>query len=161
MTSYPTHLQNMKFSPTGLDNGAAGDTLGVSCVAGSSFKGSLRAKVAAKSEHGAQVMLLNEVRRRGIKGLRFFAIPNAARRSQNLAARMKAEGMRAGAADLVFIAPPSGRAYFLEMKRERGGRRSDAQLLFAREMREAGALHEFADGFAEAVSILERWGLLA
>ena len=78
MTSYPTHLQNMKFSPTGLDNGAAGDTLGVSCVAGSSFKGSLRAKVAAKSEHGAQVMLLNEVRRRGIKGLRFFAIPNAA-----------------------------------------------------------------------------------
>ena len=143
-------------------DGAAncGGASGASRAFANPFKDKLRACVAPKDEHGAQVKLLAEARRRGTPGLRWFAVPNAARRSMNLAAKMRAEGMKAGVADLVFIAPPHGRAFFLEMKKEKGGRRSDAQLLFAREIKEAGAPHEFAEGFAQAVAILEGWGLL-
>jgi hypothetical protein len=147
--------------PAGADDANCGGfPEGGSRAFANPFKDKLRSGIAPKDEHGAQVKLLAEARRRGVAGLRWFAVPNAARRSMNLAAKMRAEGMKAGVADLVFIAPPHGRAFFLEMKKEKGGRRSDAQLLFAREIKEAGASHEFADGFAQAVAILEGWGLL-
>lgn len=46
--------------------------------------------------------------------LLYFAVPNAARRSPALAAKLKREGLRAGVPDLVVLT--FGRATFLELK---------------------------------------------
>jgi hypothetical protein len=47
------------------------------------------------------------------------AIPNAAARSPRLAARMRAEGLTAGVADLAILLP-CGRIAWLELKRTKG-----------------------------------------
>jgi len=62
----------------------------------------------------------------------WFAVPNQGRRGKANASRMKAEGLRAGVADLVFILP-GGRAAFIEMK-SRLGRLSPSQQTFKREV---------------------------
>ena len=127
------------------------------------FKTRLRKSLASdkpKKEHGAQVRLMKEIRKRGIPKLVVFAVPNAGKRSMKLAEHMRAEGMRAGVADLVFTIPPMGHVAYLEMKREKGGRVGDEQRRFAREVIDAGALHAIANGFDEAVAVLKGWGVL-
>lgn len=118
------------------------------------------ATVEPTLEHNAQVKLLKEVKRRGVDRLLVFSVPNAAKRSMNLIRILKAEGLMPGVSDLIFIAPPLGRAHCLEMKKAKGGATSDNQRFFARVAKEAGAKHAIAAGYEEAVAVLEAWGLL-
>lgn len=77
------------------------------------------------------------------KGLDFFAIPNGAMiggyNRYAAVAQLKALGMLVGAPDYVLIdrAPRTGRPVAIEMKRQRGGKLSEAQKLTHAIMRKA------------------------
>lgn len=83
-------------------------------------------------EHTEQVLLMQwwalAHQQFGIPEQLLFAIPNGGERNIIVAARMKKEGVRAGVPDL-FLAVPSGECHglFIEMKKPKGGRVSDAQ----------------------------------
>lgn len=76
-------------------------------------------------EHRAQAALVQWL---AAKGVLAMAIPNAARRSARTAAYLKAEGMIAGAPDLILSRlATDGRPVAVEMKRAKGGRTTPAQ----------------------------------
>ena len=61
-------------------------------------------------------------------GAYLFAIPNGGKRGKIEAAIMKAEGVRAGMLDLMLAVPVHPHhGLYVEMKRRKGGRVSDAQ----------------------------------
>lgn len=84
--------------------------------------------MSRQEEHHAQAAL---VRWLAAKGVIAMAIPNAARRSARQAAYLKAEGMIAGAPDLILsrLTETSGdwSPVAIEMKRAKGGRTTPAQ----------------------------------
>ena len=72
------------------------------------------------NEHSEQVAVIQWFRI-AYPRLILFAIPNAAKRSPQLANYMKAEGMLAGVADLFLMKPNSKHhGMFIEMKAEKG-----------------------------------------
>lgn len=79
-----------------------------------------------------------------------FAIPNAAKRSPQLANYMKAEGMLAGVADL-FLMKPSGKYHgmFIEMKAAKG-LVSEKQEYFLEQARKQGYATCVCFGFEQA-----------
>lgn len=84
-----------------------------------------------------------------------FAIPNGGARNAVTGARLKAEGVVAGAADL-FLAVPGGgyHGLFIEMKTE-NGTQSTAQKEFQAEVTRAGYRYEVVrsfDGFIETIN---------
>lgn len=86
------------------------------------------------TEHDEQVALFREMHLRGCTDPRWrqaFAIPNGGLRSKKTAARLKAEGVKAGVPD-IFLPVPVGlwSGLFIEMKRPKGGRLSDGQREF-------------------------------
>jgi hypothetical protein len=88
----------------------------------------------AAPEHEAQKQVVAYLRWLGVA---FAAIPNGAKRSFKLASWLKAEGMEAGAPDIViFSRPPkfSGMGIAIEMKSEKG-RLSDEQRAFHERLR--------------------------
>ena len=96
-------------------------------------------------------------------GIFFCAIPNGGKRNRFEAVRMKAEGVVAGAPDiLIFDAPPCDPTYFvgvaLEMKRETGGVVSDAQRAFMKELDHRGWLSIVANGANDAFEKLTNFG---
>jgi hypothetical protein len=96
-------------------------------------------------------------------GIFFCAIPNGGFRNRFEAGRMKAEGVTAGAPDiLIFDAPPCDPTYFvgvaLEMKREKGGVVSDAQRAFMKELDHRGWLSIVANGANDAFEKLTNFG---
>ena len=88
----------------------------------------------------------------------WFAVPNGGKRHIHTAIKMKAEGVRAGTPDLVFVLP-QGRAAFLELKSEEG-RLSDAQIQFRQEVQALCAYWAVAHSIDEAWGILAAWGCL-
>jgi hypothetical protein len=109
------------------------------------------------SEHALQNQVLGIL---AIHGKRCypFAIPNAARRSPAMAARMKAEGLTAGVADLCIMLP-GGKVGWLELKTATG-RQSEMQKTFelvCKELRHPYALVRTLD---EAIAVLKSWGAL-
>jgi hypothetical protein len=111
------------------------------------------------SEHRLQTLVLQHLETRARPELYWFAIPNAARRSPQLAARMKAEGLRAGVADLVIMAP-AGRVHWLELKDGRRGVQSDAQKGFQAICGRLGHDYAVARSLDEAIATLKQWGVL-
>jgi len=98
-----------------------------------------------------------------------FSVPNAAKRSYALMSFLKAEGFRAGVADLVIMSDPHcvgamfPRPVFLELKtkerkKEKDGGCSEAQMLFAKDCEELGYTYVVAYGFDNAVEILKGLG---
>lgn len=85
-----------------------------------------------------------------LKQLRFFAIPNAAKRGYKLAAMMTAEGMRKGIPDM-FI--PELRL-FIEMKRRKGGVVSPEQKEWIEYLRSIGYQAEVCRGAEAAIAVL-------
>lgn len=84
------------------------------------------------SEHSEQTALIEwwrmYARWKSLPECLLMAIPNGGRRDAVTGARLKAEGVRAGVPDL-FLAVPTRQAHglWIEMKRQHGGRISDAQ----------------------------------
>lgn len=91
-------------------------------------------------------------------GVTFFAVGNGGARSPIEASIMKGLGVRAGVPDLILIS--DGRTYGLELKREKGGRTSEAQISMMKELQDAGAVCAVAAGLDAALGQLQEWGLL-
>lgn len=80
-----------------------------------------------------------------------FHIPNGGWRNFKTAIRLKKEGVVAGVADL-FLAIPSGKRHglFIEMKRVKGGRQSEAQKEFEKAVKAQGYGYALCNGWLEA-----------
>lgn len=96
-------------------------------------------------------------------GIFFCAIPNGGKRNRFEAGRMKAEGVTAGAPDiLIFDAPPCDPTIYvgvaLEMKSQKGGTVSDKQRAFLAELDRRGWLCIVANGAEEAFAKLTNFG---
>ena len=89
-------------------------------------------------------------------GVCWFAVPNGEWRAPRTAARLKAQGVRPGAPDLVVVA--NGRFHGVEIKRDRG-RTSDAQDAFGAEIERAGGGYHVCRGLQETVLCLAELGL--
>ena len=102
-----------------------------------------------QNEHAEQTAVIQWFRIQ-FPRLIMFAIPNAAKRSPQLANYMKAEGMLAGVADL-FLMKPSGKYHgmFIEMKAEKG-LVSEKQEYFLQQARHFGYHAVVCHGFEAA-----------
>ena len=110
------------------------------------------------SEHRLQTMVVDYLSVAARPGVFALAIPNAGLRSQRMGARMRREGLVAGAADLL-IALPAGRVGWLEMKTLKG-RQSIEQKGFQQRCLRIGHPYAVAKTFDEAVKVLRLWGAL-
>lgn len=110
------------------------------------------------SEHHLQTQVLGHLTVAGRRDIYFFAVPNAARRSMRHAARMKAEGLKAGIAD-VCIMFPEGIASWLELKTVKG-RQSVQQKGFQAICSRLGHRYALCKTFDEAILVLREWKAL-
>lgn len=110
------------------------------------------------SEHRLQLEVLRHLRTYGRRDLNWFAIPNAGKRSHRYGARMKAEGMTAGVADLCIMLE-KGRCAWLELK-TLNGRQSDAQAGFQAKCLRLGHPYFVAKTLDEALGFLGVIGAL-
>jgi len=110
------------------------------------------------SEHRLQVMVMQHLGLHAVKEAYWLAVPNAARRSMGLAARMKKEGMRAGVADICIMLG-DGRVVWLELKTAKGKQTSD-QLEFQKVCEALGHPYLLAHSLDEAMNGLRAAGVL-
>ena len=89
-----------------------------------------------------------------LQGIPYVAIPNGSRRTRWEAARAKAEGMVAGAPDLIVILP-GGVTLWIEMKRRKGGRVSPSQRAFGAMLERNGHHWRVCYGWEEAREWIE------
>lgn len=89
------------------------------------------------------------------QGIRFYAIPNGGHRNKWEAAKLKRCGVQSGVPDIC-IPIPSGsyHALYLEIKRVKGGKVSDNQILWLSYLREKGYYADVGYGFDEAKDII-------
>lgn len=102
--------------------------------------------------------------REGVKiGDFMFAIPNGGKRGVREAARMKAQGVKAGVSDLFFSFPSGGKhGLYIELKRpiEKGKakpRLTEAQTDWIEKARSVGYAAEVCFGFEEAKKAIEQY----
>ena len=88
----------------------------------------------------------------------WFHVPNESKAHINHRRKLKAMGVKAGVADLVFVMP-GGRVGFIELKHGKG-RQSDSQKGFANAMAVLGAPYQLARSIGEVEGILKAWGAL-
>lgn len=120
-------------------------------------KAALRAKPRA-IEHKIQVALMDYLAIAARPEIYYFAIPNQSNRHIQNAAKMKAEGVRAGTPDLCFMLP-AGRVAWLEMKSP-SGTLSAAQREFCNRAQALGHYWAMARSIDEALPHLTRWGVM-
>jgi hypothetical protein len=121
-----------------------------------------RKRTIQPSEHTVQKRLLSILDYAKRPEIVVFAIPNAGRRGFQTAAKLKAEGMMAGVADLEFLFPvdePGGCCAFLEMKTI-GGSLSIAQMGFRAKLARLGIRWETAKTLEEALDVMRAWNVL-
>jgi len=84
-----------------------------------------------------------------------FHIPNGGSRGKTEAARFKAEGVKAGVPDL-FLPAARGNWHglFIEMKRLKGGRASEAQKAWIAALEKQGYLARICCGWEEAADLI-------
>lgn len=109
-------------------------------------------------EHDIQVRTVNLLRTMVKPDIHIYAIPNGGYRRPTEAIRLKAEGVKKGAADLLFLAP-NRLVGFLEMKK-RGGTLDDEQEGFRNICIRHGHLWGEARSVEEAVAVVRSWGFL-
>ena len=86
-----------------------------------------------------------------------FSIPNEGRRTRANASRMKAQGIVAGAADLVLSVARGGfHALYIEMKSERG-RQTENQKRFQNDVEKQGYKYVICRGFNEFTSEITKY----
>lgn len=86
-----------------------------------------------QEEHNIQVGIVQYLR---LRGFEVFAIPNGGRRDAVTGAKLKAEGVTAGAADLIILLP-IGNTLFVEVKTAKG-RQSPEQKAFQERVESLG-----------------------
>ncbi|MCK1671061.1 hypothetical protein [Bradyrhizobium sp. 150] len=119
-----------------------------------------RKRSVVPSEHTIQARLITILKYAKRPEIFVFAIPNAGRRGFQTAARLQAEGMKAGVADLCFLFPiEEGAVAFLEMKTI-GGSLSVAQMGFRSICRHLGIRWETAKTLDEAIGVMRAWNVL-
>lgn len=85
-----------------------------------------------------------------------FHIPNGGSRGKVEAARFKAEGVKAGVPDLFLpVARGPYHGLFIEMKRQKGGRVSEAQKAWIAALIAQGYRAEVCHGWREAAALIE------
>lgn len=104
------------------------------------------------SEHVIQTRLIDYLAYAARPEVYYFAVPNQANRGIYNASKMKAEGLRAGVADLCFMLP-KGRVAWLEMKKP-GGSMSHAQKQFRDICADLGHHWALAKSVDEAIEFL-------
>jgi hypothetical protein len=112
----------------------------------------------AQPEAQLQRAVFDHLRWRGVPGWRFWATPNAARRSLRLGADLKRQGMTAGVGDISALSP-DGRYHELELKTEHG-RLSQAQRVRLEAVAATGCCAEVAYGLDDALRKLQAWGAI-
>ena len=110
------------------------------------------------SEHSLQVTVLAYLTYNARSDVNVVAIPNAARRSLRMGARMKAEGLQSGVADLCIMLP-GGKVAWLELKTDRG-RQSIAQKGFEAKCKRLDHPYALARTLDEAIAALTQWKAL-
>ena len=115
-------------------------------------------KAPGPSEHKLQTRFMDYLTVAGRRDLFWFAVPNAGVRSLRMGARMKAEGLKPGVADLCFMLP-NGKTAWLEMKTETG-RLSPYQEGFRHRCEMLGHPWAMARSLDEAIAIVRGWGVL-
>lgn len=110
------------------------------------------------SEHKIQTTLIQYLTINAKPEIFYFAIPNGGLRNIRVAQMMKAEGLRAGVADLCFMLP-EGRCAWLELKAAKG-QLSDQQHGFKTRCRELGHFWAMARSVDEALPHLAAWNVL-
>lgn len=85
-----------------------------------------------------------------------FHIPNGGSRNQIEARHLKEQGVKPGVPDLCLpVARGLWHGLFIEMKRQKGGRVSDAQRRWLEDLERHGYRTEVACGWREAAQIIE------
>jgi hypothetical protein len=106
------------------------------------------------SEHQEQVTLMHwwaVYPRKGDAVL--FAIPNGGARNPRTGAMLKNEGVMPGIPDLCLI--HAGKAFFIELKKQRGGRLSTSQIAAHKRLSKAGCITAVCYGWHEAQAFIE------
>lgn len=86
-----------------------------------------------------------------------FAVPNGGARNTLEAARLKAEGVRAGVADILICVPRGGYGCLgLEFKTARG-RQSDAQKAWQAAFEQAGNMYAVVRSVGEAADVVRKY----
>lgn len=84
---------------------------------------------------------------------RVFHIPNEGQRTKTFAWKLQRMGVRAGAADYIWMLGPGGRCLFFEMKTAKG-KQSEAQKLFEQDCKEADAQYWIFRSWTEAADFM-------
>ena len=108
------------------------------------------------TEHDLQKLVLRQLLFHAKSDVRWFAIPNQGKRSLRMGARMKNEGMMAGAPDLCILLH-EGRTGWLELKTPIG-KQSIAQQGFQASMERLDHHYAVVRSLEEANTILKEWG---
>lgn len=113
----------------------------------------------APSEHDEQAALFEwaEWMRERYPALRrLYAIPNGGKRDIVTAARLKAEGVKAGVPDICLPMPSGGySALYIELKRSKGGRASDEQREWIDALNRLGNLAVVCHGWLHAAEVIQ------
>jgi hypothetical protein len=108
-------------------------------------------KRPSASEHQIQKSLVDHLKLFAYPDVYWTAIPNGGQRSKAVAGKLKAEGVRAGAPDLLFIA--NGSVLGLELK-TKSGTQSPAQIDTEGLWRRAGGQYAVVYGLDDALGFL-------
>ena len=108
------------------------------------------------SEADIHVAVVEHLRLRARADIAWHHVGNGELRDPGTAAKLARMGVRAGVPDIALVI--AGRAHFLELKRDHGGRLSPEQIAMHTELRAAGAVVETAAGLEQALAILTIWG---
>lgn len=116
-------------------------------------------KFPVPDEHSEQVSLFRwwSLQYRDHPAL-LFAIPNGGARNAVTGARMKAEGVMAGVPDILLAASRQGfHGLWIELKRQKGGKVSEAQEGVIARLRRAGYRVEVCKGWTAAREAIENY----
>lgn len=119
-----------------------------------------RRKPPVEREHAEQVALFTWARLQTARTPELallFAIPNGGHRHKAVAAKLKAEGVKAGVPDICLpVARGSYHGLYIELK-AKGGRPTDGQFAWARLLAEQGYYSCFCVGWEEAKKTIENY----
>jgi hypothetical protein len=108
-------------------------------------------------EHKVQVAICQYL---DLRGVLYFSVPNGGQRNKIVAAKLKAEGAKAGIPDLCII--HEGQAFFLEVKRpatsdSRKGRLSPVQKEMIERIEQAGGEVKVVYSVADVIEAMIDW----